>query len=127
MEWFQFGIHLGIPHHELSIIKADYQDVRSCKSEMLQWWLKNSPGAKWSTIVQALVKAGMKGLAHTIALKHGMVNVTCTPCIHPSNTILLLAGMSLADCISVSEAAATVEPSPNTVCGYYGKHVHLTI
>ena len=71
VEWFQFGIHLGIPHYELSIIKADYQDVRRCKTEMFLWWLKNCIEAKWSTIVQALVKAGMRSLAHMIAQDHG--------------------------------------------------------
>lgn len=76
VEWFQFGIHLGIPHYELSIIKADYQDVRRCKIEMLQWWLTNSPEAKWSTIVQALIKAGMRALAHIIAQDHGTICVT---------------------------------------------------
>ena len=76
MEWFQFGILLGIPHYELSIIMADYQDVRRCKTEMLQWWLNNSPEAKWSTIVQALVKARMKSLACKIAVDHGILHVT---------------------------------------------------
>ena len=82
VEWFEFGIHLGIPHYELSIIKADHQDVRRCKTEMFQWWLKNSPEAKWSTIVEALIKARMKVLAHRIALEHGIFDVAYTPVIH---------------------------------------------
>ena len=76
MEWFQFGIHLEIPHYRLSIIKADHQDVEKCKVAMFQWWLNNTLDAKWSTIVQALVKAGKKVLAHKIALDHGRVDVT---------------------------------------------------
>lgn len=72
VEWFQFGVHLGIPHYELSIIKADHQNVRRCRIEMLQWWLNNSPEAKWSTIVKALVKTKRKVLAHKIALDYGM-------------------------------------------------------
>ena len=72
MEWFQLGVHLKIPHYELSIIKTDYQDVRRCKIEMFQWWLKNTPDAKWSIIVKALVMSRMKVLAHRIALDHGM-------------------------------------------------------
>ena len=75
MEWFQFGIHLGIPHYELSIIKAEHElkGVRKCKTEMFYFWLKSTLGAKWSTIVMALVKAGMEDLAHKVALDHGMV------------------------------------------------------
>ena len=76
MVWFQFGIHLGIPHYKLSIIKADNQGVEECKRVMLQWWLDNCLEAKWSLIVQALVKAGKRVLAHEIALEHGMVDVT---------------------------------------------------
>ena len=75
MEWFQFGIHLGIPHHRLSIIKADHKDVEKCKIAMVQWWLESSLEAKWSTIVQALVKAGQRVLAHKIALDHGRVDI----------------------------------------------------
>ena len=75
MEWFQFGIHLGIPHYKLSIIKADNQGVENCKVAMFQWWLDNFLEAKWSTIVQALVKAGKRALAHKIALNYGMVGV----------------------------------------------------
>ena len=75
MEWFQFGIHLGIPHYKLSIIKADIQGVENSKIAMFQWWLDNVLEKKWSTIVQALVKAGKKALAHKIALNYGMVCV----------------------------------------------------
>ena len=77
MEWFQFGIHLGIPHYELSIIKADHElkGVRRCKTEMFNWWLKSTPGAKWSTIVKALIKAGVENLARKIAMDHGIVAV----------------------------------------------------
>ena len=77
MEWFQFGIHLGIPHYRLSIIKADNQSVENCKVAMFRWWLDNYYlEAKWSTIVQALVKAGKGALAHKIALDYGMVDMT---------------------------------------------------
>ena len=76
VEWFQFSIHLEIPHYRLSIIKADHQDVEKCKVAMFQWWLENTLDTKWSTIVQALVKAGKKVLAHKIALDHGRVDVT---------------------------------------------------
>ena len=74
VQWFQFGIHLGIPYYELSIIKAEHElkGVRRCKTEMFHLWLKSTPGAKWSTIVKALVKAGMGDLAHKIALDHGI-------------------------------------------------------
>ena len=76
MEWFRFGIHLGIPHYRLSIIKADNQGVENCKVAMFQWWLDNSLESKWSTIVQALFRAGKRALAHKIALNHGMVDMT---------------------------------------------------
>ena len=84
VKWFQLGIHLGIPHYELSIIKADHEleGVRRCKTEMFNIWLKNAPEAKWSTIVKALVKAGMEDLAHKIALHHGILAVTYSFAIH---------------------------------------------
>ena len=78
MQWFQFGIHLGIPHYELSIIKADHElkGVVMCKTEMFNKWLTSTPGAKWSTIVKALVKAGMEDLARKVALDHGILSLT---------------------------------------------------
>ena len=72
VEWFQLGIHLKIPHYELSIIKADYQYVRRCKIEMFRRWLMNSLDAKWSLIVKALVMSKMKALGHRVALDHGI-------------------------------------------------------
>ena len=125
MEWFQFGIHLGIPHYELSIIKADYQDVRRCKTEMLLWWLKNSIEAKWSTIVRALVKAGMRAVAHMIAQDHGTACViynvwTC----FPNSTLPLLLDVPTEDFTDMSEAAKTVEPPTDMVCAHGANHAH---
>lgn len=122
MDWFQLGIHLGIPHYRLSIIKADNQNVEKCKVAMLQWWLENSVKAKWSTIVWALFKAGKRGLANKIALDHGMVNVTLYTW-HSANLISLLTGVPSADYSNVSEAAAIVEPPANMVCSFTAKCV----
>lgn len=70
--WFQIGINLEIPYHQLFLIKALYRDVKVCQVAMLQCRLRNISETKWSTIVKALVKAGCKVLAHKIALDHGI-------------------------------------------------------
>lgn len=38
---------------------------------MLSWWIDNIEEKKWATVFQALVKSGLRRLAHDIALKYG--------------------------------------------------------
>ena len=74
VEWFHFGLYLGVPDHVLAMIRHDRQTVEECKTQTLREWLKIKKGS-WSDIVRALVSIRMKTLAATIAEKHGMYYV----------------------------------------------------
>ena len=70
VDWFHFGLCLGIPDFVLSKIGAEYKNVDMCKTQVLMKWMKMQEGS-WSHIVQALVEIGEKALAMQIAEKYG--------------------------------------------------------
>ena len=72
VSWFNLGLCLEVPIHELQIIgKNHHRDTKRCRTEMLSWWWNNSEDRKWAAIVRALAKTGHRVLARKIALKYG--------------------------------------------------------
>ena len=71
VDWFHFGLMLGIPDHELTMIKIDNPNVSHCKTQMLRTWMRMKKGS-WSDIVRALVHIRMNTLAQKIAKEYGM-------------------------------------------------------
>ena len=53
VEWFHFGLILGVPDHELTMIKIDNPNVSLCKMQMLRTWIRMKRGS-WSDVVEAL-------------------------------------------------------------------------
>jgi len=61
-DWFQLGIHLGIPRAKLREIERDHpRDVQRCKTEVLDWWHRNAREVTWDTLADALEKKGGYG------------------------------------------------------------------
>ena len=70
MDWFTFGVHLGVPHSELMKIRADYPDVDHRKVQTLSVYLKTNI-ERWYDIVRALIGIREIRLAEHIATKYG--------------------------------------------------------
>ena len=69
--WFQLGLKLNIPSHELDRIKDDECDEKDRLCGMIRYWL-NTGQASWFILVEALKSplVNMKGLAMKIAGNH---------------------------------------------------------
>ena len=52
--WYQLGIKLGLEPYQLKQIEEKTTDIERRKIEMLDLWLRRTPGASWSHIVTAL-------------------------------------------------------------------------
>ena len=73
VDWFHFGLYLGIPDHELLSIELQHQrHVQRSRTDMLRWWLQHGTERSWTSIVRALEGIKMQPLAKKIAIKHGM-------------------------------------------------------
>ena len=58
-DWFQLGVQLGIKAAKLREIEKDHPgDVQRCKTEVLDWWLQNTPSVSWEKLADALHKTG---------------------------------------------------------------------
>ena len=54
-EWYQLGLQLKLETPKLKEIEKNYpKDAQRCKSEVLDWWLRNAPEASWEKLAQAL-------------------------------------------------------------------------
>ena len=79
-DWFQLGLSLRVPESVLRTIQQDLITTNKCRQEMLIEWMKQEV-PKWSTIVKALLDAGMTDQAIKIALIHfGRLNTKHGPC-----------------------------------------------
>ena len=64
-DWFPLGVQLGIESAKLREIEKDHPgDVQRCKTEVLDWWLRNSPEISWQKLAQALKAIG--GYVHLV-------------------------------------------------------------
>ena len=58
-EWYQLGVELGLGAPQLREIERDHpQDTQRCKTEVLDWWLRNAPEVSWEKLAQALETMG---------------------------------------------------------------------
>ena len=77
--WFELGLKLDIPFHELERIKREGYDEKDRLCGMIRYWL-NAGQASWFILVEALMSplVDMKGLAMKIAGNHsGMCVCVC--------------------------------------------------
>ena len=72
-EWYSLGHEIGIPKHELNIIRDDHKYVEPCRRQMLITWEKREEPS-WSKLVLALKNIGYLKLANKIAQRYGKYN-----------------------------------------------------
>ena len=68
-EWFQLGVYLKVPPSKLEEIRCNNRDdIMSCKTVMLQEWLKR-PNLKpsWCSLVDSLKELGANRIVHDIS------------------------------------------------------------
>lgn len=71
VEVHTLGIHLGVPHSRLAVIRKNFPtDHDQQKSDMLNTWLENDGGKSWKKVVDALVLMGDTVVARMIAQKY---------------------------------------------------------
>ena len=70
VDWFHFGLCLGVHDSQLNKIRVDYKDANMCKTQVLMEWMNMTEGS-WSHIIQALVGIKRRILAMKIAEKYG--------------------------------------------------------
>ena len=71
----QLGIKLGLKLYQLSQIEEKTTDIERCKIEMLDLWLRRTPGASWSHIVTALRDIEEVLTAERIQQKYGETGI----------------------------------------------------
>jgi hypothetical protein len=70
-DWFELGVHLGVPDNKLREIEQDclYGDAEECKMEMILLW-RQLTIPTWSALVNALAEIGQRKIALEIASKY---------------------------------------------------------
>ena len=74
--WYQLGVQLGIPGHELDIIEQNYpRDAKLCRSKMFGAWLRGESAPTYEKVVKALIAVDKTSLAKMLCEKHGTLHV----------------------------------------------------
>ena len=70
VDWFPLGLQLGLGLPELKQLQMDYPgDAQRCKTEVLDWWLRNSRECSWETLAEALKTMEYEVLAENLRRK----------------------------------------------------------
>ena len=70
-KWYQLGIMLGLQPSQLHQIEQEVPtDIDRRKTEVVDLWLQNTPGASWRHIVTVLREMGDVATAERIELKY---------------------------------------------------------
>lgn len=70
-DWEYIGLSLEIEQGDLSAIKRDHQESKTCFREVLRLWLKQvDPPPTWSAMVEALEVLDHKPLAKNLKMKY---------------------------------------------------------
>ena len=70
-EWYELGLQLGVEDTELEEIKNNRGDLRACRENMFQAWLRITPNRSYQELVEALVTVGEVGEAEYLCEKYG--------------------------------------------------------
>ena len=69
--WYQLGIKLGLQPSQLRQIEQEFPtDIDRCKTEVVDLWLRNTPGASWEHVITALGEMRDLATAERIELKY---------------------------------------------------------
>ena len=70
-KWYQLGIKLGLQPSQLHQIEQEVPtDIDRRKTEVVDLWMQNTPGASWRHVVTALKEMGDLATAKRIELKY---------------------------------------------------------
>ena len=65
------GVNLGLQGHQLREIERTYRgEVNRCKSEVLDFWLRNNENPTWEAITKALDRMQQQKVCHEIRKKY---------------------------------------------------------
>ena len=72
MEWYDLGLQLGVENAELKVIqKNNPGDLRACRREMFEAWLRITPNPSYQQLVEALQEVGEINEAGRLCKKYG--------------------------------------------------------
>ena len=58
-DWYPLGVQLGLRPAELREIEQNnFRDVKRCKCEVVDWWLRNAPVISWEILAEAVEGIG---------------------------------------------------------------------
>ena len=70
VDWYQLGLNLGLPKHDLDKIQQNYHlGNNRQRLEMLDLWLRRTPNAARGDVVSALEKMGENTIAENMRQK----------------------------------------------------------
>lgn len=70
-DWHLLGVNLGLQGHQLRVIERTYRgETNRCKSEVLDFWLRNNENPTWEAIIEALDKMQQQKVHHEIRKKY---------------------------------------------------------
>lgn len=70
VDWFPLGVQLGVGLPKLKQFQMDYpSDTQRCKTEVLDWWIRNSRECSWETLAEALKTIEHEVLAENLRRK----------------------------------------------------------
>ena len=69
--WYDVGLHLGVPDHEMEAIQKTYTDVKDRRREMYKAWLRVTPQPAYEKLASALFLAEEDRIADHICKKYG--------------------------------------------------------
>ena len=72
VEWYDLGLQLGVENAELKVIqKNNLGDLRACRREMFEAWLRITPSPSYQQLVEALLEVGETTEADCLCKKYG--------------------------------------------------------
>ena len=58
-KWYQLGVQLEMPPATLSTIESDHpRDAQRRMTEVIYWWLQNTPECSWAKLAEAVEAMG---------------------------------------------------------------------
>ena len=74
VEWYDLGLQLGVENAELKVIqKNNPGDLRACRREMFEAWLRITPCPSYQQLVEALLAVGETSEADHLCKKYGKI------------------------------------------------------
>ena len=74
VEWYDLGLQLGVENTELKVIQQNNPgDLRPCRREMFEAWLRITPNPSYQWLVEALLAVGETNEADRLCKKYGKI------------------------------------------------------